>query len=96
MTQEQLQDLAQLRGELDRIDDQILDLIEERLAASADIAARKDADGDRHLKVRPKRQVHILDRALDILHYEVKDQHLDPELVRIFREARVWERCTKS
>ena len=32
MTQEQLQDLAQLRGQLDRIDDQILDLIEERLA----------------------------------------------------------------
>ena len=62
MTQEQLQDLAQLRGELDRIDDQILDLIERRLSASADIAARKDAEGDRHLKVRPKRQVHIVDR----------------------------------
>jgi hypothetical protein len=26
----------------------------------------------------------------------VKDQHLDPELVRIFREARVWERASKS
>ncbi|QNP43437.1 chorismate mutase [Sphingomonas daechungensis] len=65
MTQEQLQDLAALRGNLDRIDDQILDLIEQRLAASADIAARKDAEGDRHLKIRPKRQVQILDRLKD-------------------------------
>ena len=62
MTQEQSQGLAELRAELDRIDDQILELIDRRLAASADIAARKDAEGDRHLKVRPKRQSQILDR----------------------------------
>ena len=33
VTQEQLQGLAALRAELDRIDDEILDLIERRLAA---------------------------------------------------------------
>ena len=59
---EELQGLARLRVEIDRIDDQILDLIEERLAASTDIAARKNAEGDRYLKVRPRRQVRILQR----------------------------------
>ncbi len=37
-----------------------------------------------------------MERAVDILEYGVKDQHLDPELVRIFREAKVWERATKQ
>lgn len=41
---------------------------------------------------RPYKKAVPSERALDILGYEVKDQHLDPELVRIFREARVWER----
>ena len=62
MTNQQLQGLAALRAKLDQIDDQILDLIEMRLAASADIAALKEAEGDRRLKVRPRRQVHILER----------------------------------
>ena len=42
---------------------------------------------------RPYKKAVPLERALDILGYEVKDGHLDPELVRIFREARIWERC---
>lgn len=62
MTKEQLLGLAALRSELDRIDDEILDLIERRLAASAAIAALKDAEGDRHLKMRPRRQEEILER----------------------------------
>jgi len=62
VTKEQLQGLATLRAELDRIDDQILALIERRLAASVEIAAAKDAEGDRHLKLRPRRQTQILDR----------------------------------
>ena len=62
MTKEQLQGLAALRAELDGIDDQILDLIERRLAASVEIAAAKDAEGDRHLKLRPRRQTQILER----------------------------------
>jgi HD-GYP domain-containing protein (c-di-GMP phosphodiesterase class II) len=41
---------------------------------------------------RPYKKAVPVERAVDILEYGVKDQHLDPELVRIFREARVWER----
>lgn len=45
---------------------------------------------------RPYKKAVPIERAVDILEYGVKDQHLDPELVRIFREARVWDRCTKK
>ncbi|HEY8079608.1 MAG TPA: HD domain-containing phosphohydrolase, partial [Labilithrix sp.] len=45
---------------------------------------------------RPYKKAVPVERAIDILEYGVKDQHLDPELVRIFREARVWDRCTKQ
>ncbi len=62
MTDEQLRGLAASRAELDRIDDEILDLIERRLAVSAEIATIKDAEGDRRLKLRPRRQAQILDR----------------------------------
>ncbi len=41
---------------------------------------------------RPYKKAIPVDRAIDILEYSVKDGHLDAELVRIFREARVWER----
>lgn len=44
---------------------------------------------------RPYKKAVPVERAVDILEYGVKDQHLDAELVRIFREARVWERCAK-
>jgi HD-GYP domain-containing protein (c-di-GMP phosphodiesterase class II) len=40
---------------------------------------------------RPYKRAVPVDKALDILGYEVRDQHLDGELVRIFAEARVWE-----
>lgn len=39
---------------------------------------------------RPYKKAVPVDRALDILALEAKDQHLDPELVTIFVEARVW------
>ncbi|WP_394825323.1 HD domain-containing phosphohydrolase [Pendulispora albinea] len=42
---------------------------------------------------RPYKKAIPVDRALDILEYGVKDGHLDAELVRIFRQARVWELC---
>jgi HD-GYP domain-containing protein (c-di-GMP phosphodiesterase class II) len=45
---------------------------------------------------RPYKKAVPVERAIDILEYGVKDQHLDPELVRIFREARVWDRCSKG
>jgi len=39
---------------------------------------------------RPYKKAVPLDKALDILGLEVKDQHLDADLLRIFLEARVW------
>ncbi len=45
---------------------------------------------------RPYKKAVPVDRALDILAYSVKDGHLDPELVRIFREARTWERVSSK
>lgn len=40
---------------------------------------------------RPYKRAVPLQKALDILSYEVRDGHLDGDLVRIFSEARVWE-----
>jgi HD-GYP domain-containing protein (c-di-GMP phosphodiesterase class II) len=40
---------------------------------------------------RPYKRAVPLEKALDILGFEVKDGHIDGELVRIFREARVWD-----
>jgi HD-GYP domain-containing protein (c-di-GMP phosphodiesterase class II) len=39
---------------------------------------------------RPYKKAVPLEKALDILGFEVKDQHLDPDLVRIFVEAKIW------
>ena len=39
---------------------------------------------------RPYKKAVPLEKALDILGFEVKDQHIDADLVRIFIEARVW------
>lgn len=62
MTHDETKSLGALRAELDRIDDEILELIERRLALSLEVAAAKDAEGDRHLKLRPRRQAEIVDR----------------------------------
>jgi HD-GYP domain-containing protein (c-di-GMP phosphodiesterase class II) len=40
---------------------------------------------------RPYKRAVPVDKALDILGFEVKDKHLDGDLVKIFQEARVWE-----
>ncbi|MBM4376369.1 MAG: GAF domain-containing protein [Deltaproteobacteria bacterium] len=40
---------------------------------------------------RPYKRSVPLERALDILGMEVRDGHIDGELVRVFREARVWD-----
>lgn len=40
---------------------------------------------------RPYKRAVPVERALDILGYEVKDGHVDGELVRIFIESRPWE-----
>jgi 3-deoxy-7-phosphoheptulonate synthase len=81
MTQEQIQGLAALRAGLDKIDDQILDLIERRLALSAEIAVTKDAEGDRRLKLRPRRQAEIVTRL------KARANRAAPELVEtVWRE----------
>ncbi|NUP09945.1 MAG: GAF domain-containing protein [Polyangiaceae bacterium] len=40
---------------------------------------------------RPYKRAVPIERALDILQYEVKDQHIDGDLLGIFVEARIWE-----
>ncbi len=45
---------------------------------------------------RPYKKAIPIDRALDILDFSVRDGHLEAELVRIFKEARVWERAATS
>jgi HD-GYP domain-containing protein (c-di-GMP phosphodiesterase class II) len=45
---------------------------------------------------RPYKRAVPIDRALDILGYEVKDGALDTELVKLFREAKVWNRLEET
>jgi HD-GYP domain-containing protein (c-di-GMP phosphodiesterase class II) len=40
---------------------------------------------------RPYKKAVPIEKALDILGYEVKDQHVDADLLQIFIEARVWD-----
>jgi HD-GYP domain-containing protein (c-di-GMP phosphodiesterase class II) len=42
---------------------------------------------------RPYKKAIPTERAIDILDFGVRDGHLDGELVRIFKDARVWERA---
>jgi HD-GYP domain-containing protein (c-di-GMP phosphodiesterase class II) len=42
---------------------------------------------------RPYTRAVPLERAIDIIELSVRDGHVDGELVRLFREARVWERA---
>jgi HD-GYP domain-containing protein (c-di-GMP phosphodiesterase class II) len=44
---------------------------------------------------RPYKKAVPVERAVDILDYSVKDGHLDGDLVRIFRDARIWERVKR-
>ncbi len=45
---------------------------------------------------RPYKRAVPIEKALDILGFEVKDQHVDGDLVKIFIEARVWENLTDA
>src|SRR6266542_960870 len=40
---------------------------------------------------RPYKRAVPVDKALDILGFEVRDKHLDGDLVKIFCDARIWE-----
>jgi len=74
------QSLERLRAELDAMDQSILELVERRLAASAAIARRKDAAGDRRLKIRPRRQHDVVQQL------QAKARRASPVLV-----ASVWK-----
>jgi HD-GYP domain-containing protein (c-di-GMP phosphodiesterase class II) len=41
---------------------------------------------------RPYKKALSIERALEILDYNVKDGHLDGDLVKVFREAQIWTR----
>ncbi|PJZ69685.1 HD family phosphohydrolase [Leptospira perolatii] len=43
-------------------------------------------------KDRPYKKAVPLDRALDILEMEAREHHIDSELLKIFIEAKIWER----
>jgi HD-GYP domain-containing protein (c-di-GMP phosphodiesterase class II) len=43
---------------------------------------------------RPYKRAVPTQKALDILNAEVKEKKLDPDLVKIFIEAKIWEKKT--
>lgn len=47
-------------------------------------------------KDRPYKKAVPIDRALDILRMEVKDNHVDSDLLKIFIEAKIYEKVNKS
>lgn len=55
-------DLKMLRQEIDAIDDDLLDLIERRVAASAKVAVLKDGESPGLLKLRPRREAEVVGR----------------------------------
>lgn len=55
------QTLGDLRGEIDRIDDALLDLVERRMDVSASIAALKAEDDGNRLRLRPRREVEVVE-----------------------------------
>ena len=57
-------DLQTLRTEIDRIDTQLLNLMEERLFCSAAIAAAKAQEDDARLRLRPQREQQVIDRLI--------------------------------
>ena len=57
-------DLQTLRTEIDRIDMQLLNLMEERLFCSAAIAACKASEDDEQLRLRPAREQQVIDRLI--------------------------------
>ena len=45
---------------------------------------------------RPYKKAVPVERAIDIINFGVRDGHVDAELVRMFRDARVWERAAEK
>ena len=77
--------LGSARAQIDALDDALLDLIERRLAASAAVAASKDAERDDHLWLRPRREAAIIARLCD------RAISASPTLIeRVWRELMAW------
>ena len=57
--------LARLRETIDALDDEILGLVERRLAASRAVAESKSARPDGHLWMRPRREQAVIARLCD-------------------------------
>ena len=68
-----------LRHEIDRLDDALLDLIEQRIAASGAIARLKQSAPGGRLNLRPRRQAAIVERLAR------RARHASPALI-----AHVW------
>lgn len=74
-------DLQSLRTEIDRIDTQLLRLMEERLSCSAAIAACKAGEEDSRLRLRPAREQQVIDRLT------ARSAHMPaPAVTAIWRE----------
>ena len=71
--------LEAIRSEIDRLDDALLDLLEQRIAASIKVAALKQADGGGRLRIRPAREAAIIERLT------ARARHASPALV-----AQIW------
>jgi 3-deoxy-7-phosphoheptulonate synthase len=56
--------LPELRDRIDRIDDALLGLVEQRLSLAGEIAASKKPDGRRWLNIRPDREQAVITRLL--------------------------------
>jgi chorismate mutase len=56
--------LADLRREIDRLDDAILGLLEERVAAARGIAELKRSETDSRLRLRPAREAAVVERLV--------------------------------
>ena len=76
-----LDDLARLRGEIDRVDDAIVDLLAERMSYVRAVASAKGV-GDGRLAIRPSREASILRRLTKRADCVLPDE----ALVRIWRE----------
>ena len=72
-----------LRAEIDRIDDQILALFEQRLAVASVVGRAKDAPSGAHTKLRPDREQAVLARMLSKCQPENAEavEHLWREIV---------------
>jgi chorismate mutase len=71
--------LDALRCEIDRLDDALLELVEQRLAASLAIAALKKAEAGNCLNMRPRREQAIIERLIS------RARTAPPEVI-----ARIW------